>query len=166
MEKYDWSQFKCRIVVKALPEEIYKAWATPQSLENWFLRKASFVDGDGKPVSANSFLKPGDRYEWYWFGYDDNTVERGKILVADGSSHIGFTFGDPNQVEVHMTAVQDGTLVELRQYAIPLDEESKVRWHLGCLSGWTFYLANLKSILEGGLDLRNKNEALTGMLNS
>lgn len=30
----------------------------------------------------------------------------------------------------------------------------------------TFYLANLKSILEGGVDLRNKNEALKKMLNS
>jgi hypothetical protein len=26
-----------------------------------------------------------------------------------------------------------------------------------CQLGWTFYLANLKSVIEGGVDLRNKN---------
>jgi hypothetical protein len=37
---------------------------------------------------------------------------------------------------------------------------------MGCLGGWTFYLANLKSYLEGGVDLRNKNLALNNMVNS
>jgi len=36
---------------------------------------------------------------------------------------------------------------------------------LGCASGWAFYLVNLKSIYEGGLDLRNKTPALKHMLN-
>ena len=30
------------------------------------------------------------------------------------------------------------------------DDASRANYHLGCLTGWTFYLANLKSILEGG----------------
>lgn len=47
--------------------------------------------------------------------------------------------------------------MELVQAKIPTDEISKVRLHLGCQNGWTFYLTNLKSIMEGGLDLRNKN---------
>jgi hypothetical protein len=35
-----------------------------------------------------------------------------------------------------------------------------------CGLGWTFYLANLKSILEGGLDLRNKNPEIQKMINA
>lgn len=49
-----------------------------------------------------------------------------------------------------------------------------MEWHedparnllVGCGEGWVFYLANLKSILEGGIDLRNKNDAIRNVLNS
>lgn len=37
--------------------------------------------------------------------------------------------------------------------------------HIGYKTGWTFYLANLKSILEGGIDLRNRNPDAGEMLN-
>ena len=38
--------------------------------------------------------------------------------------------------------------------------------NVGCKTGWTFYLANLKSLLEGGIDLRNKDELLKDVINS
>jgi hypothetical protein len=56
--------------------------------------------------------------------------------------------------------------VELVQEEIPTDENGKQIFHLGCKSGWTFYLANLKSIFEGGIDLRNRNTKLQDVLNS
>jgi hypothetical protein len=37
---------------------------------------------------------------------------------------------------------------------------------VGCGEGWTFYLTNLKSILEGGVDLRNKEMKLKNVINS
>ena len=37
---------------------------------------------------------------------------------------------------------------------------------MGCLEGWTFYLTNLKSVIEGGLDLRNKNLDIKGVINA
>jgi len=52
------------------------------------------------------------------------------------------------------------------QEEIPTDEKSMQSFYVGCKTGWTFYLANMKSILEGGIDLRNKNEKLQQMLNS
>jgi hypothetical protein len=56
--------------------------------------------------------------------------------------------------------------VELVQENIPDDESGKLTWHVGCKTGWTFYLANMKSLYEGGIDLRNKNENLQQVLNS
>ncbi|MNF09593.1 hypothetical protein D3C80_2102910 [compost metagenome] len=58
------------------------------------------------------------------------------------------------------------TVVEITQSEIPTDERSKVYYHLGCSEGWTFYLANLKSVAEGGLDLRNKNEKIKRVVSS
>ncbi len=57
-------------------------------------------------------------------------------------------------------------MVELTQKNIPTDDESKQDIRLGCDSGWSFFLVNLKSIYEGGLDLRNKNADLKRMINS
>jgi hypothetical protein len=52
------------------------------------------------------------------------------------------------------------------QDEIPVNETAMHNWHLGCKTGWTFYLANLKSIYEGGIDLRNKNINLHEVINS
>ena len=58
------------------------------------------------------------------------------------------------------------TIVELTQDNIPPDDNPATNLHIGCGEGWTFYLANLKSYLEGGIDLRNKNEKIQGVINS
>lgn len=166
MANYDWSTFTCKINVKATPVTVYQAWSTPAALESWFLRKALFASTGGVPVKSEEQLKTGDTYEWFWHGYPDTVMERGKIYAANGKDEFQFSFGDPCMVTVTMKEEQGETICELVQSQIPLDEESRVKWHIGCLSGWTFYLANLKSILEGGIDLRNKNEALSGMMNS
>lgn len=45
--------------------------------------------------------------------------------------------------------------------------EANVSWgHELGLEGWTFYLTNLKSILEGGFNLRNKNNKLGDVVNT
>jgi hypothetical protein len=51
-------------------------------------------------------------------------------------------------------------IVELLQENIPSDEAGRHMWHVGCKTGWTFYLANMKSLFEGGIDLRNRNVKL------
>ncbi len=57
-------------------------------------------------------------------------------------------------------------IVELVQYEIPVDEQGQVYCHNGCTKGRLFYLTNLKSILEDGVDFRNKNAGLKYVINS
>jgi hypothetical protein len=111
-------------------------------------------------------IQKGDTYEWMWFGYSDDVVERGKVVKANGKNLFQFVFGRAGIVTVKLKKTMGKTLVELTQEKIPRDETSKVNFHLGCSMGWTFYLANLKSIFEGGLDLRNKNVKLERVINS
>lgn len=44
--------------------------------------------------------------------------------------------------------------------------ENLINYHIGCTKGWNFYLTNLKSLLEGGIDLRNRNKGLKEVINS
>ncbi len=97
-----------------------------------------------------------------WYSSDD--VAEGEILEYD-SSHLIFTFlGDIVTIKVK---VEDGeNILELIQSDIETDEQSKISSYVGCTRGWTFYMANLKSILEGGIDLRNKNSNLQNVVNT
>jgi hypothetical protein len=59
-----------------------------------------------------------------------------------------------------MTHQKEGTLVEIIQSEIPDEPDPSKNLYVNCLESWTFYLANLKSILVGGVDLRNKSNTL------
>ena len=166
MQTHDWSRFELRIPVYAETQTIYDLWATPAGLEKWFLRSAKFFSASGELALPSSRIMAYYSYEWLWHGWGDETAERGKIISANGKDFFEFVFGKAGIVSVEIKNEQGAAVVELIQKEIPIDEESKINFHYGCSTGWTFYLANLKSISEGGLDLRNKNALLKKVLNS
>ncbi|HLG03361.1 MAG TPA: SRPBCC domain-containing protein [Bacteroidia bacterium] len=163
--EHNWSSFKKRIPVKAARKKIYDAWITRAALEKWFLREAIFFNSTGTIRERDSTIEAGDSYEWRWFGHSDEVTERGKVITQDGNI-FKFTFGKAGVVTVRINEENDVPILELLQENIPTDEESKVNFHLGCSTGWTFYLINLKSLLEGGIDLRNKDLKLANVVSS
>lgn len=163
---YDWSSFTVRINIDASRESIYEAWTSQEMLELWFLRLAEFTDTTGNVRGRFDKIEEGDRYKWLWHGYGDDASETGTILEANGADQLKFTFGNAGNCTVSITEMAGENIVEIRQDNIPTDEAGKKNYHIGCQLGWTFYLANLKSMLEGGIDLRNRNDQLKGMMNS
>ena len=87
-------------------------------------------------------------------------------MEANGKDHIRFTFAGDCLVDVKLTKQDEYVLVALTQSNIPTNDDSKQNIRLGCDSGWSFYLLNLKSVIENGCDLRNKIPAFKGMVNS
>jgi len=156
MEKGQWNEFKLRVNINTELNKAYKSWATPGGLENWFLRKAIFRDADGNLRDKNSLIEVGDTYEWYWHGYPDSVVEKGEVLKANGKDQFTFTFSMKCPVMISLYKESDELIVELVETDLPEDEETAMNYFVGDSRGWIFYLANLKSILEGGIDLRNK----------
>lgn len=135
-------------------------------MEYWFLRLSEYKKPDGSLRDHDELVARGDTYKWLWYGWPDDTVERGEILDCNDKDLFRFSFGKAGHCTVRIYDEQERTIVELVQDRIPTDEQAKHYWHLGCKTGWTFHLANMKSLYEGGLDLRNKEEKLQGMLNS
>ncbi len=166
MAHYDWSTFTRRITINADVKTIYVAWATSNALEKWFLRSAKFKTADGKIRHPNHLVKMKDTYAWTWHGHSDKIVERGKVLKANGKDNFKFVFGKAGIVSVSIFKEKGETICEIVQSEIPTDEKSKVDFHVGCSVGWTFYLANLKSFLECGTDLRNRNEKIKNVVSS
>ncbi|MCS3798163.1 SRPBCC domain-containing protein [Niastella sp. OAS944] len=166
MSTIDWSKFVTRINISAPAEDIYKMWATRGGMESWFVRLSEYKDKDGVERGTDEEITIGDTYKWLWFGYGDEAVENGKILELNHKDRFRFSFGKAGNVTVTITEEEGEHIVELTQEDIPTDEKGMYNFHVGCKGGWTFYLANLKSILEGGIDLRNKKVRQKEMLNS
>jgi uncharacterized protein YndB with AHSA1/START domain len=162
----DWSRFTVRVNVNAPVEKLYHAWATRAGIEYWFLRLSEYKRPDGTLLGNEEFVKKGDTYKWLWYGYGDDTAEHGEILDCNGKDLFKFRFGKAGDCTVKIYTEENETIVELTQDNIPTDEKGKHNYHVGCNGGWTFYFANLKSLFEGGIDLRNRNEKLQRMINS
>lgn len=160
----DWTSFTRRITVAAPTPSIYAAWAVPSRIESWFLRSADYVGFDGKPKNLNLAVGAGDAYLWRWHGYLDDVNESGQIVEANGIDKFAFTFTDGCLVNVAIIEEHGETVVELKQSQMPDDPNRNS--YVDCSYGWTFYLANLKSVLEGGIDLRNQNVDIQNVVNS
>jgi uncharacterized protein YndB with AHSA1/START domain len=161
----NWSEFKLRVNTTASVEKAYAAVATPGGLESWFLRRAEVRTG-GKPRQPGDRIQKGDEYSFLWFGHPDSLAHSGKFLSADGKSVVSFTFSQDLPVTVSIYREFDETIVELVETFDPTDEGVVRKHYLGNMKGWIFYMINLKSVLEGGLDMRNRREELTNVLTS
>ncbi len=160
----DWSSFTRRITVNYPTRAIYEAWAVPSQIERWFLRSAEYVGYDGTSKARDREVEAGDSYLWRWHGFLDDVSETGLITEANGLDRFAFTFTENCLVSVAIMDESGETVVELTQSRIPDDPNRNI--YVNCSYGWTFYLANLKSVLEGGIDLRNRNVDIKDVVNS
>ncbi|HUR31696.1 MAG TPA: SRPBCC domain-containing protein [Saprospiraceae bacterium] len=166
MAEYDWSQFTVRVPINATIEKLYDAWSTRRGIEHWFLRKSEYKSSDGTLRTDDEKVQKGDTYAWLWHGWPDEVEEHGEILDCNGKDHFKFTFGDAGICAVDLKIENGQMILELTQFKIPTDEHGKQYWHVGCKTGWTFHLTNMKSIFEGGQDLRNKDVDIKNVINA
>lgn len=163
MENYDWSVFSKRVSIHAAKQIIFNHWLSQECIEKWFLSQAKFYTLDNTLKDKTTPIEAGDKYVWMWHGSDN--VAEGEIIENNGKDFLKFTFLGC-MVSVKLQTENGEHTIELTQSEIPLDETSRMNYYVGCSRGWTFYLTNLKSILEGGIDLRNRNKEMEDVINT
>ena len=161
---HDFSQFKLRVNIKTSIENAYHAWTTADGLNAWFLGGLVFSDSNGMQRPGDALAEPNDEYTCYFANKPGVVAMKGKVLRANGKDLYSFTFSKGCPVTITIYAEQGETIVELIESNLPTDEETIKRHYVGDSKGWIFYLTNLKSVLEGGLDLRNRNEDLKNVI--
>jgi uncharacterized protein YndB with AHSA1/START domain len=150
----DTSKFTKRIRIKCLPEEAFERWVTVKGLESWFLTRAAFTSGDRAQV--------GDRFDLTWA---EGTTDNGEVIGLDEPQLFEFTWYDgQGRVRVSFSPIDTGTLIDLTQ-TVASEGEKQLDEYMDCRDGWTFFLTNLKCILEGGFDLRETEPDLAGLVN-
>lgn len=165
-QSIDWTQFVRRITIEKPIETVYTAWAVPVKLENWFLEKAVFVNEHGEPRKSDQLVQAGDRFIWKWHNHREE--ERGEITGANDADTLSFTFGAGGNVQVKLLENNGSTEVKLTQHGIPADEKSKMDVYVDGITGWTFWLTNLKAWLEHGITLHARSigeEKVIDMIN-
>ena len=154
---FDWTKFEQKIFLEKPLPEVFLAWTTAKGLKKWFLKEVKIEAADGHLRAESEDLKTGDRYSWEWY-YP--AKEKGHVLEVQENKLFKFTFGMSEGVPINVTvrfeSVNGCTKVTLQQSEIGLSEDSRIQDYLGCSTGWCFFLTNLKSILEHGIDLREK----------
>jgi hypothetical protein len=146
------ASFTLAISIYASTQSIIEAWTSPEMLEMWLYNTVTNPDTQ---------VLEGYSIEGSWKASTTEFKEKGLVtllLVEKATWSIHWDYGTTdvevkeiagdNVLQIHVTlADQDSTNLE----------SLKMRWH--------FYLCNLKSVLEGGLDLRNKNPELKHLIN-
>ena len=152
---YDWSRFHIGLFLNARPQRVFRAWATAQGLESFFIKKATFTGKDGGVRRADEPAHVGDTYD-FQFVHDFRL--RGNVLEVSEPQRFKFTFGGSMTVDVEIALQSDGrTRCALTQESIPTEQSERPYSHMNCRSCWIYFLMALKARLEHGIELRDLN---------
>jgi hypothetical protein len=71
---------------------------------------------------------------------------------------VSFTFGE-SKVRIRIHPQQSGNILELCQYDMEDTEENRMHLHTNCRAAWVYFLTVLKTLLEQGIDGRDRSRA-------
>jgi uncharacterized protein YndB with AHSA1/START domain len=150
-----------KIYINKSIDKVYNLAATAGGLSKWFIDKAEFFN-NGSLRNDHEFSAPGDKYKIYWLYKDYSSG--GEVIKVQKNKVFKFTFGDAGIVTISLSEENGKTLVELKQENYTgkeYDHDS----YVNCYVCWTFYLANLKSVLEKNYDMRDRENYMEGFVN-
>jgi uncharacterized protein YndB with AHSA1/START domain len=162
MDPEKWKRFVQRIDVEAPIERVFAAWATAEGVAGWMVMESSLLDADGNEREPGATAEAGDRFRSAWHTGDGGEA---RILEVRSPDLIRFTMQEGTEVEATMEPLDDGSVMVTMTQTHDLDDEMNLTLLLAFKHGWAFYLTNLKSVLEGGKDLRNFTHDIEHRLN-
>jgi uncharacterized protein YndB with AHSA1/START domain len=137
---------RCQVFVHASPSKAFGALTRPALLTRWFVDHATIdlrkggryaFSWDGGPTHAGAVTEfiPGKRItlSWQWPGHEKLEPTRLRMTVEPAKSGTIVRFA-------HSGFHAQGPWIEL---------------HDGAIQGWTYFLMNLKSVVDHGHDLRS-----------
>jgi hypothetical protein len=150
-ENFNMNEFYHSILLDIQLNDAFEYAASGGGLEKWFIGKAVFTSREGTVRKQGEKVKQGDTYLFNWLAKDFSVT--GEVLEAADNSLFKFSFGLSFIVTISVTTRGTRTLFTLKQQYAPGAEKDDFA-HINCCVCWTFFIANLKSVAEGGIDLR------------
>ncbi len=144
-----------KVEIRRPVSAVFKAWTDEREIVKWYVEKAIIEP-----------RRNGRIYLELLTGANSDD----KIISIARNRHLTIPYGTKGErLTVRFKKDGRGCICELHQFnmgTLPKD-----RWEMrrGCAQGWVFFLANLKSYLEHGIDLRShgpKRSYLKGFVTS
>jgi uncharacterized protein YndB with AHSA1/START domain len=139
-----------RYLYKVKPKKVFQALTVADQLTRWFLKEAEIE------------FKSNGRFKMVW---NDGSTQECKIIELVVNKKLGLVWptngwaGTPNantQVRFTITSTEnEDTILDMEHTGFGLGD-NWARYYGTTYSSWTYYLLNLKSVLENGLDLRDE----------
>ncbi len=134
------------IFIHASPKEVFDAITKPEILTAWFMDHATLSP------------RKGGLYSFTWEGGPTHT---GKITEFVRGKRIAFTWQWPGMEKLGVTKLKlsvepkDGGTVLRFTHSGFSKRGAWVDLYEGAIRGWTYFMMNLKSVLENDRDLRS-----------
>ncbi len=177
----DWLRDTQRIHLAVAPAVAWPLLSTTAGLERWFVRRATASRADGTACAPDEPLPPGGRLVLAWPGLaqaaspaptagptETNAIESHEPAATRDAAarlRIGW-YEDRGSVEFRLEPRAGGATLVLEQRMRPTRDFALVESaHVGCGKGWAFYLANLKAVVEHGVDLRDPRPDHAALVN-
>jgi uncharacterized protein YndB with AHSA1/START domain len=139
----DTRTFEHSLTVDAPRDRVYHAITDADELKRWWI-----TDGISEPRPGGRF-----RYEWRMADPSNDHVQEGTYDEVVDGERVGFPWAGPggdSHVTLALSESNGGTQVSLVHEGISAEDQYE-RYE----QGWQGFLANLKSVLEGGADNRS-----------
>jgi uncharacterized protein YndB with AHSA1/START domain len=139
-----------KVAISAPARTVWNALTNPDSLKRWFLREAVLE------------LRPQGMYEFYWgernAAGNYPVVMSGQCLKVENEKILKLSWNTPEDF-VQFSLEESGEETIVIAHVDGFERGS--RGHIDESRGWTFYLLNLKTVLERNWDLRETNSTRT-----
>ena len=150
-DSFDLNEFRHSIYLDAALEEVYMFAASAAGICKWFMGTAVYTESDGRELGSNENASRGCSFSWKWLE-KDLEIE-GRVLEAAENKKFSFTFGKSFEVSFMLEDSGGRVLFTLHQKYAAGGEKNDFA-HINCCTCWVFFLTNLKSVIENGIDLR------------
>jgi uncharacterized protein YndB with AHSA1/START domain len=148
---FNKSEFHHSILLNIPVEKVYYYAATPEGICKWFLGEAIYKDSNGTRREPAVPAETGDTFIWKWLAKD--LCIEGTILNTVKNEKFVFTFGKSFIITITLSVNDGRTMFTLQQEYTSGAVKNDFAF-INCCVCWTFFLTNLKSAAEHGIDLR------------
>ena len=139
------------VTIKSSPEAVFKALTQADELMRWF------------PTRAESDPRPGGKFKFTWefANANENGSQQGEYVEVLPNRKLSYTWtaesipAIPTLVTFKLTEAGGETIVEL-DHASMQEGADQEKLHEMHANQWGFFMMNLKSYLETGMDLRKE----------
>jgi len=139
---------KQTMTIKSPQKVVFKALTQADELMRWF------------PTRVESDPRPGGKFKFAWefANANENGSQEGEYVEVVPNKKLSYTWtaeSIPTLVTINLSETNGETTVDLDHSSVQ-DGADEKKLHEMHANQWGFFLMNLKSYLEAGMDLRKE----------